>query len=207
MGDALEGTNRPLIMTSATMLCEHGRLATEDDIPNPNSPLAALRGVSETLTLSLVPKGVRASVVRLPPTNHGDGDHYGFITQIITLARSKGISAYVGDGLNRWSATHRSDTARVFRLALEEGSAGSVFHAVAEEGVRFKDIAEAIGMRLGIPVVSKSKQEAWEHFGFLAFAVPEDNPTSSSKTRDKLGWSARHPSLISDIESGIYFKN
>ena len=206
MGHALAGSNRPLIMTSGTMVCDHGRLVTEDDTPDLNSRMAALRGASEAVTLSLVSQGVRASVVRLPPTNHGDGDHRGFIVRIITLARSKGVSAYVGEGLNRWCATHRLDTARVFRLALEKGSAGSVFHAVAEEGVRFKDIAEAIGKQLKIPVVSKSAEEAREHFGFLAFAVPEDNPTSSEKTQEALGWRAQYPSLIADLESEVYFK-
>jgi nucleoside-diphosphate-sugar epimerase len=189
------------------MLCEHGRLATEDNTPDLNSPMAALRGASETLALSLASKGVRASVVRLPPTNHGEGDHHGFIAQAVALARNKGASAYVGDGLNRWCATHRLDTARVFRLAFEKGDAGSVFHAVAEEGVRFSDIAEVIGRQLCIPVVSKSRQEAREHFGFLAFAVLEDNPTSSKKTQEALGWSAQHPSLISDLESGSYFRD
>ncbi|KAK3168509.1 hypothetical protein OEA41_004957 [Lepraria neglecta] len=122
-------------------------------------------------------------------------------------AREKGVSAYIGDGLNRWPATHRLDAARVFQLALDKASAGSTFHAVAEEGVSIKDIAEIIGKQLNVPVVSKAKEEAQQHFGWLAFALMGDNPTSSAKTREQLGWSPVHASLISDLKEGTYFKN
>jgi nucleoside-diphosphate-sugar epimerase len=126
---------------------------------------------------------------------------------LIKVAREKGVSAYIGDGLNCWPATHRLDTAHLFQLALDKGSAGSTFHAVAEEGVLIKDIAEVIGKQLNIPVVSKTMEEAGEHFGWLAFPLAANNPVSSEKTREKLGWSPVHPSLISDLKEGTYFKN
>ena len=151
-------------------------------------------------------QGVHASVVRLPPTNHGNEDH-GFIAQLVAIAREKGVSAYIGDGLNRWPATHRLDTARVFRLALDSGRPGSTFHAVAEEGVYIKDIAATIGKQLKVPVVSKTIEEAKQHFGWLAFALASDNPTSSAKTRVQLQWTPEHPTLISDLETGIYFNH
>jgi nucleoside-diphosphate-sugar epimerase len=205
MGAALAGSNRPLIITSGTLLLPQGRQVTEEDTPDLTAAAAA-RGASELLALSLVSQGVRPSVVRLPPTNHGDGDH-GFIPQLIAIAREKGVSAYIGDGLNRWPATHRLDAVRVFQLALDKGSAGSTFHAVAEEGVSIKDIAAIIGKQLNVPVVSKTKEEAQQHFGWLGFALAGDNPTSSAKTREQLGWSPVHPSLISDLKEGTYFRN
>lgn len=204
MGSALEGTNRPLVITSGTMLLPHGRLATEDDSLDFTHPFAAARGPSEKLALSFAPKGVRVSVMRLPPTNHGDGD-YAFIATLIKIARQKGISTYIGDGLNRWSATHRLDTARAYILALTKGKAGSIYHAVAEEGVPVKEIAETIGKKLGIPAVSKTTEEAREYLGFLALPLAGDNPVSSVKTREELGWKPEHSSLISDIEGGSYF--
>ena len=206
MGAALAGSNRPLVITSGTLLLPQGRLVTEEDTPDLVAAAAAARGPSEQSALSLVSQGVRTSVVRLPPTNHGDGDH-GFIPQLISIAREKSVSAYIGDGLNRWPATHRLDAARVFQLALDKASAGSTFHAVAEEGVSIKDIAEIIGKQLNVPVVSKAKEEAQQHFGWLAFALMGDNPTSSAKTREQLGWSPVHASLISDLKEGTYFKN
>jgi nucleoside-diphosphate-sugar epimerase len=206
MGAALAGSNRPLIITSGTLMLPYGRLATEEDTPDLTNAAAAARGASELLALSFVSRGVRASVVRLPPTNHGDGDH-GFISLLITIAREKGVSVYIGDGLNRWPATHRLDAARVFQLALDKGSAGSTFHAVAEEGVSIKDIATIIGKQLNVPVVSKTKEEAQQHFGWLAFALVADNPTSSAKTREQLEWTPVNPALISDLKEGTYFKN
>jgi nucleoside-diphosphate-sugar epimerase len=206
MGTALAGSNRPFIITSATILCQHGRLVTEEDVPDLSWPYASIRGPSEQLALSFVSKGVRASVVRLPPTNHGDGDR-AFITGLIAIARQKGVSGYIGDGLNRWGSTHRFDVARVYRLALEKGSAGATYHAVAEEGVCIKDIAEVIGKQLNVPIVSKTTEEAQEHFGWLALTVGEDNPSSSTKTQELLGWSPEYPSLISDLKERTYFKN
>ncbi|KAJ9143347.1 NAD dependent epimerase/dehydratase family protein [Pleurostoma richardsiae] len=205
MGTVLQGTGKPLVMTSGTLMLARGRLGKEDDPADLSTPSTAARGASEVTALALADKGVRVSVMRLPPTNHGDGDH-GFVAMVVAAAREKGVSAYVGDGANRWPATHRLDTARAFRLALEKGAAGSVFHAVAEEGVPLKDVAEAVGKGLGLPVASIPAAEAQGHFGFLAFAVGEDNPTSSAKTREVLGWAPQELGLIADIEKGTYFK-
>ena len=205
MGAALAGSNRPFMITSGTLMLPWGRIVTENDAPDLTAVAGAARGPSKLSALSFVSQGVRASVVRLPPTSHGDGDR-GFIPLLITTAREKGVSAYIGDGLNRWPATHRLDTARVFQLALDKASAGSTFHAVAEEGVSIKDIAEIIGKQLNVPVVSKTKEEAQQHFGWLAFALMADNPTSSAQTREQLGWNPVHASLISDLTEGTYFK-
>ncbi|KAF2802522.1 putative epimerase/dehydratase [Mytilinidion resinicola] len=205
IGEALVGTNRPFIITSGTLLLPLEKLATEDDNGDYTIP-TAVRGLAEQLTLSFVPKGVRAEVVRLPPTNYGEGDH-GFIAMLIKTAREKGESAYIGDGSNRWPATHRLDTAKVFASALDRGTAGATYHAVANEGITAKEIAEAIGKELNVPVVSKSTEEAPAHFGFLALPFSRDNPTSSKKTREALGWEPAQPGLIADIKEGHYFKN
>ncbi|KAF2494730.1 nucleoside-diphosphate-sugar epimerase [Lophium mytilinum] len=205
IGEALSGTNRPFIITSGTLLLPLGKIATEDDNGDYTVPVA-VRGLAEQLALSFVPKGVRAEVVRLPPTNYGKGDH-GFIDMLIKTAREKGISVYIGDGANRWPATHRLDTAKAFALALDKGTAGAVYHAVANEAVSTKEIAEAIGKGLNVPVVSKSMEEATAHFGFVAMPFSRDNPTSSKKTREALGWEPTQPGLIADIGEGHYFKN
>lgn len=203
MGSVLAGSNRPLIITSGTLMLPPGRLASEDDAGDLTKP-AAVRGLAEQSAFAFVPQGLRAMAVRLPPTNHGDGDQ-GFIKMLIDVARAKGVSAYIGDGLSRWPATHRLDTAHVFKLALEEGTAGATYHAVAEEGVAIKEIAEVIGQRLDVPVVSKTMEEAPAHFGFMAFPLSIDNPTSSVKTREQLGWTPTQPSLIDDLRDGTYF--
>ena len=205
IGEAIAGSNKPLIITSGTLMLPQGRLVNEQDTPDLTNPIAAARGASEEVVLSLVPKGVRAAIVRLPPTNHGDGDH-GFIARLVAIAKEKGVSAYLEGGLNRWPAVHHLDTARVYRLALENNTAsGAVFHAVAEESVTIKAIAEAIGEKLSVPVVSKTQSEGQEHFGFLAFALLSDNPTSNTQTRVQLGWEPVHPSLVADLEHGSYF--
>lgn len=146
---------------------------------------------------------MRASVVRLPPTVHGAGDH-AFVPRLIQIAREKGISAYVGDGSNRWPAVHRFDAARLYRLLVEKDPASGAYHGVAEEGVPFRDIAQLIGRRLNLPVASVTPEQAPDHFGFLAAFVAIDNPTSSEKTRGVLGWTPTHPGLLADIDQHYF---
>jgi nucleoside-diphosphate-sugar epimerase len=198
LGAVLEGSDRALLVTSGVALLAPGRTATEADVLPADAPIPRK---SETAAAALVARGVRASTVRLAPSVHGHGDH-GFVPILIAIAREKGVSAYIGDGLNRWPGVHRLDAARVYRLALERGAKGSHFHAVAEEGVPFLEIAEVIGRRLNIPVVSKSPDEAAKHFGWFAMFAGIDAPTSSARTRAELGWK---PELIADIDHPAYF--
>ncbi len=204
LGAALAGSGRPFVVTSATALLAPGRVGTEEDAPDPNSA-GAHRFASEVLALSLASRGVRVSVVRLPPSVHGDGDH-AFVPALIRIAREKGVSAYLGEGRNRWPAVHRLDAAHLFRLALEQGPAGARFHGVADEGVPTRDIADVIGRRLSVPVVSKSLEQAAGHFGWLGRIFAVDIPASSARTQERLGWRPRQPGLLSDIERAHYFE-
>jgi nucleoside-diphosphate-sugar epimerase len=194
LGAALTGSDRPLIVTSGTGVARTpGRATTEDDAPNSPIPRVA----SEQAATTVQARGVRVLVVRLPQVH--DPVKQGLISYMIDVAREKGVSAYIGDGLNRWPAAHRLDTAHLYRLVLEKGAAGARYNAVAEEGVSLRSIAEAIGQRLSVPVVAKSPEAAQEHFGWLAPLVAADVPASSQRTREHLGWSPTGPDLISDL--------
>jgi nucleoside-diphosphate-sugar epimerase len=194
LGAALAGSDRPLIVTSGTGAAfTPGRLATEDDAPNSPIPRVA----SEQAAASVQAQGARVSVMRLPQVHNPFKQ--GFISYLIAMAREKGVSAYVGDGLNRWPAVHRLDAARLYRLALEKGSAGARYNAVAEEGVPLRDIAEVIGRGLKLPVVGKSPEEAGAHFGWLAAFVSADVPASSKLTQERLGWRPTQPGLMADL--------
>ena len=203
IGAVLEGSERPLLVTSGVALLAPGRTATEEDMPPFNSPSYPRK--SEAAAAALVERGVRASTIRLAPSVHGHGDH-GFVPILIGIAREKGVSAYIGDGRNRWPGVHRLDAARVYRLALERGAEARHFHAVAEEGVPFKAIAEVIGRRLNIPVVSKTPEEAAGHFGWFAPFAGVDVPTSSARTQKLLAWKPQQPGLIADMEA-CYFES
>jgi nucleoside-diphosphate-sugar epimerase len=208
-GEALAGSDKPFLIASGTLGVAPGRVATELDGHGSVSGTAwgsgpETRRATAELTLSFASRGVRASVVRLPPTNHGDGDN-GFMTALVGIARAKGVSGYIGDGANRWPAVHRLDSAHLFRLALERAPAGSTLHAVADEGVPIKDIAEVIGRHLDVPVVSISPEDAPEHFTWLAGFLGADSPASSTLTRELLGWQPTQPGLIDDLEKGHYF--
>jgi nucleoside-diphosphate-sugar epimerase len=205
IGAELEGTNKPFVVTSGVIGRTPGILLTEETPAIPN-PITGLRLPVETSVLAMGERGVRASSVCLAPTVHGQGDTRGFIPMLIGIARRKGVSAFAGDGSNRWAAVHRLDAATLYRLALESAPAGTRLHAVAEEGVAFRDIAEAIGRRLGVPAVSVTAEEASRHFGLLAPLVSLDNPTSSALTRKRFSWQPTHPALIPDIEEGHYFE-
>lgn len=199
LGQALAGSNRPLVVTSGLAgLSTDGRPGTEADTPT------ASPRVSEAAALALVGQGVRASVIRLSASVHDKGDH-GFVPTLIAIARAKREAAYVGEGLNRWPAVHRLDAARLYRLVLEQGRAGGRYHGVADEGIAMRDLAEIIGRHLGVPVVSKSVEEAPAHFGWMARFVGLDLPATSILTRQELGWLPSHPGLLADLEQGHYF--
>lgn len=208
IGAALEGSGKPFVITSGTLMLTFflsaGQLGTEQDVAD--AGFVAPRVASENAAIALAERGVRSSVVRLTPTVHGEGDRHGFIPILINIARTRSISAYPGDGANRWPAVHRLDAARVFRLALEKAPAGSMLHAVAEEGMPVRKIAGVIGRRLNLPVASVPVSEAGEHFGFLGRAFAADNPTSSTLTRQILGWHPEQPTLLEDLDH-YYLKN
>ncbi|MBV8691954.1 MAG: SDR family oxidoreductase [Actinobacteria bacterium] len=201
LGDALEGSGRPLVIASGVATTAAGnRVATEQDEAAPAFP----RSPAAQLTLGFADRGVRPSVVRLPPTVHGEGDK-GFVATLIGIAREKGVSGYIGDGSNRWPAVHRYDAARLFRLAVEIAPAGAVLHAVADEGVATRSIAEVIGRHLDVPVRSIAPDAAGEHFGWLAPFFAIDVATSSTITQQLLDWHPIEPGLLDDLEKGHYF--
>jgi nucleoside-diphosphate-sugar epimerase len=204
LGSALAGSDRPFVVTSGTALLTPGCLAIEDIVPTLDSH-SFPRVASEVAAASMAARGVRVSVLRLPPSVHGDGDR-GFVPRLIGIAREKGVSAYVGDGLNRWPAVHRLDSAHLYRLVLEKGSAGTRYHGVADEGVPFRDIAGVIGRHLNVPVVAKVPGEAADHFGWFAHFAAIDCPASSQRTRELLGWQPKQPGLIPDIDRPRYFE-
>jgi nucleoside-diphosphate-sugar epimerase len=199
IGAVLRGSSRPFIVTSGVAVA-HGRPATEDDPPI--TPSASYPRVSEGTAVALLDQGVHASVMRLPQVH--DTVKQGLVTPMVATARAKGVSAYVGDGLNRWPAVHVVDAARLYRLALEKGTAGARYHAVAEEGVPLKDIATAIGRGLNVPVISIPPEQAREHFGFLGFFAGMDALVSSAQTRAKLGWIPAGPDLLTDLGNMRY---
>jgi nucleoside-diphosphate-sugar epimerase len=204
IGDALEGSDRPFVITSGTLMLAFagitGRSGTERDVLE-----GGPRIDSENAGVALAQRAVRTSVIRLPPVVHSRRDRDGFVPNLIAIARGKGFAGYVGDGSNRWPAVHTLDAARLYRLALEAAPAGSRLHGVAEEGVPFREIAEAIGRRLNVPAIAVAPEKAGEQFGFLGALVSLHNPTSSVLTRRLVAWEPTHPGLIEDLGEGHYF--
>ncbi len=210
-GEALAGSDRPLLIASGLLGLAPGRVVTEQDSHGSDAAVAAFGGGPQVrwetaeFTLSLASRGVRSTILRLPPTNHGDGDN-GFIATLVGIAREKGVSGYIGDGENRWPAVHRMDSARLFRLGLEAAPAGTTLHAVADEGVPVREIAEVIGRHLEVPVVSVSPDDAAEHFSWMGGFLGLDAPASSTWTRELLGWEPKQSGLVEDLEEGHYFR-
>ncbi|KAJ6187724.1 hypothetical protein N7519_002632 [Penicillium mononematosum] len=202
IGSVLKGTNKPLVTTSGTLGLTKGKVSTEDEAIDYEDPMK-IRAQNEKVVSELAEQNVRACVIRLPPTVHGDEDH-AFMDRLASLARSQGNAIYIDAGLNRWPAVHRLDAARLYRLALEKGVAGSMYHAVGEEGVTMKDIAEAIGHSLDLPAVSKTLEETGSLDSFMSFVMSMDNPTSSKKTQEALGWEPLNRKLLDDIKAGVY---
>ena len=203
MGAELAQSGRPLVVTSVIGHLIPGQLGTEESSPNTDSSVKHRAGTEEA-ALSLASQGVRVSVVRLPLSVHGDGDT-GFVPGLIQIARNTGVSAYVGDGLNRWPAVHQLDAAHLYRLALETAPAGATLHAIGDEGVPVREIAGIIGRRLGLPAVGIPPEEATGHFGWLAHIVSMDIPASSARTQEQLGWKPVHPDFLPDLDREQYF--
>ena len=202
-GAALAGTTKPLVITSGVGLLNYGRMVTEDDVLPAGADVIP-RAASEEAAATVAAQGVNVYIVRLPPSVHGAGDH-GFVPMVIDLARSKGESAYVGDGSNHWPAVHRTDAAVLYRLIVEKQPELKVLHPIGEEGVHFRKIAEAIGQGLNLPVTSKNGDEVAEHFGWFSHFASIDCPASSQKTREALGWDTKGAGLIEDINTAGYF--
>jgi nucleoside-diphosphate-sugar epimerase len=205
IGAALEGSDKPFVTTGGTLMLAFGgitgRPGTEEDVLEGGPRVDA-----ENTVIGLAQHGVRSSIVRLPPLVHSTLDHHGFGPTLIGLAREKGVSGYVGDGANHWPAVHTLDAARAYRLALEAAPAGTRLHVVADAGVPFREIAEVIGRKLGVPTTSVAADDAFEHFSFLGPFVSLDNVVSSALTREVLGWEPTHPGLIDDLDQGHYFE-
>jgi nucleoside-diphosphate-sugar epimerase len=202
LGAALDGSGGPLVIASPSAPVHPGRVITEEDM---GDPARFARLGTEQVALGFAERGVRSSVVRAGASVHGEGDH-AFVPMLIDIARTKGVSAYIGDGSNRWPAVHRLDAGRLFRLALEKAPAGSVLHAIADEGVPTRDIAEVIGRGLDIPVISIAREDADEHFGWIGAFFAVDAPASSALTQERMGWTPTHIGLIADLEQGHYFE-
>lgn len=200
MGEELKGTEKPLLVTSGTATLAQGRASTEQDAPLPVTE--AYPRASEATAMALAEQGVKASVVRLPQVH--DPKKQGLVSYLVMIAKEKGASAYIGDGGQRWPAVHRLDAARLYRLALEKGAKGARYHAVGEEGVPAKAMAEVIGRKMGLPVVSKTPEEAAEHFGWLGMFAAMDMPAQSEWTQKELGWKPTGPGMIEDLEKGEF---
>ncbi len=202
LGAALAGSGRPFVVTSGTPLFPAGRPATEED---PTLPNPAIPRVSEPAALALASQDVRVSVMRLPRSVHGEGDH-GFVPFLIQIAREKGVSGYPGDGLNRWPAVHRIDAAHLYRLALEKAPVGTILHGVADEGIPTREIAAMIGRHLNLPVVSVPQEQTAAHFGWLGGFFALDCPASSTLTQQRFGWNPTQPGLLADLDQAYYFE-
>jgi nucleoside-diphosphate-sugar epimerase len=208
--EALAGSDRPFVLASGILGIAPGHVLTEADGHVRDPSFAALGGgpvarwETAEFTLSLASRGVRSSIVRLPPTNHGDGDN-GFVANLVNVAREKGVSGYVGDGANRWPAVHRLDSAKLFRLAVEEAPAGTTLHAIADEGVPIREIAEVIGRHLSVPEVSIGAEDAGEHFTWMAHFIAMDSPASGKVTQELLKWEPTQQGLIADLDEDHYF--
>ncbi len=202
LGDALAGSDKPLVIASGLAGHAPGSVVTEDDAPDSSSTVAG-RMATEEAVLGLAARGVRSASVRLAPSVHGEGDP-GFVASLVAAAREHGVSGYTGDGTNTWPAVHRLDAARLFRLAVESAPAGTVLHGCADEGVELRAIAEAIGRRLALPATSIDAAAAPAHFGWLAGFLAIDVRASSAKTQELLGWEPMHPGLLADLDAGRY---
>jgi nucleoside-diphosphate-sugar epimerase len=203
LGEALAGSSRPLLLAAGVAGFSLGRPVTEEDA-SPFTTPDAPRGASENLALSFVDQGVRVISVRFAPSVHGEGDH-GFVATLTGVARDRGVASFVGDGSNRWSAVHRSDASRVVALGIESAPAGSILHAVGEEGIPTRDIAESIGRGMGLPVTSVQPENAAEHFGWIGMFFGMDASASSARTQQLLGWTPTGPTLLEDLAEGSYF--
>ncbi len=203
LGSALAGSGKPLIVTSGVALIAPGRTVTEDDVRDPSA--VPFPRNPETAAFEAAERGARVSVIRLAPSVHGSGETHGFVPTVIGMAREHGRSAYAGDGTNRWPGVHVRDVARLYRLALERAAEYAVYHAIADEGVPFRTIAEIIGRRLNLPTVSLTGDDVGAHFGWFVNFAAIDASASSAKTRETLGWNPTEPTLIEDVDSAAYF--